>query len=232
VLRGTDSDLPLAKSFYVAAGETDTPGEWAAWAEDQKASNPGYSVRDFRADIEQDQQLFTDPSERHAVHFSSASPEWYTPPEIIAAVLDFFDQIDLDPCSNSKDAPNVPAAHHLTTDDDGLHAAWWGRVYVNPPYGREIGPWVQRACNSYLIREIEAAILLVPARTDTEWFRHLRDFPRCFIGGRVRFISPDGEVAGAPFPSALVYLGDEIDRFTRAVSHLGDVFTRYTPREV
>lgn len=227
VLRSTDSDLPLAKSFYVVAGETDAPAEWVAWAEDRKAENPAYSVRDLRTDIEQDSHLFTEPAERHAVHFSSDTPEWYTPPAIIKAVEDFFDRIDLDPCSNSKDAPNVPANQHLVADDDGLHAPWWGRVYMNPPYGREIGPWVSRACRSYEMREIEAAILLVPARTDTEWFRRLRDFPICFIGGRVRFISSDGEAAGAPFPSALVYLGDEFDRYARAVAHLGDVWTRY-----
>lgn len=171
------------------------------------------------------------PSDRHAVHFTSETPEWYTPPAIIETVEEFFDVIDLDPCSNSKTAPNVPARRHWTIEDNGLRAPWAGRVYVNPPYGREIGAWVSRACDAYASRAIEAAILLVPARTDTEWFRRLRDFPICFIGGRVRFIGPDGAGDAAPFPSALAYVGDEVERYARAVAHLGDVWTRY-PLEV
>jgi len=233
-----DGDLPLAKSFYIEAGQTTNPPLWIAHAEDRKAENPTYSVRDFRADIEQDQHLFADPvadpwdapealPARHAVHFTSDTPEWYTPPAIIETVVDFFDAIDLDPCSNSKSTPNVPAAQHWTQDDNGLIAPWHGRVYVNPPYGREIGGWVARAVHAYERREIEAAILLVPARTDTEWFRRLRDFPICFIGGRVRFIGPDGEADAAPFPSALIYIGDETERYARTVAHLGDVWTRY-----
>lgn len=228
-LRNSSGDLPLAKSFYVAAGETDTPQEWVAWAEDRKAENPGYSVRDFRAEIEQDQHLFDQPSapEPRAVHFSSASPEWYTPRPVIDAVINFFDAIDLDPCANSHKAPNVPASARFTKDDDGLTRPWFGRVYMNPPYGREIPPWIEKACGAYETREIEAAILLVPARTDTEWWRRMRDYPVCLIDGRLRFIGPEGEVAPAPFPSALVYLGDEIDRFASAVAHLGDVWVRH-----
>ena len=46
-------------------------------------------------------------------------------------------EIDLDPCSNSKAQPNVPALNHFTVEDDGLEQKWFGRVYMNPPYGRE-----------------------------------------------------------------------------------------------
>lgn len=182
------------------------------------------------AHVAQTVEHFRQP-DRHAVHYSSETPEWYTPPAIIEAVTEFFDVIDLDPCSNSKTTPHVPAQQYWTIEDNGLYAPWHGRVYINPPYGREIGAWVARACDTYASRAIEAAILLVPARTDTEWFRRLRDFPICFIGGRVRFIGPHGAGDAAPFPSALVYVGDEVERYARAVAHLGDVWTRY-PLEV
>ena len=42
------------------------------------------------------------------VHFSSESAEWYTPGEIIERVQRVLGAIDLDPCSNSHDAPHVP----------------------------------------------------------------------------------------------------------------------------
>lgn len=52
---------------------------------------------------------------------------------------------------------------------DGLAHSWAGeRCYMNPPYGREIGPWVEKAR-----REAERGALVVgllPARTDTAWF--------------------------------------------------------------
>lgn len=167
----------------------------------------------------------TDPAPGNLdVHFSSATPEHYTPEHIIATVVSFFDSIDLDPCAEEGDTKTVPARVHFTASDDGLSRPWFGRVYMNPPYGRAIGPWVEKLADAYESREIEAGIALVPARTDTAWFRRLRDFPRCEIRGRLTFVGND---ESAPFPSVLVYLGDELDRFARAVADLGDVFVRY-----
>lgn len=163
--------------------------------------------------------------DRMAVHYSSASPEWYTPAHIVAAVASFFDAIDLDPCAEDGDPKTVPAARHFTAADDGLAREWFGRVYMNPPYGDAIGAWVAKAVASYDSRAIEAAILLVPARVDTAWFRQLDRFALCFINGRLKF---GGHEDSAPFPSALVYLGDEIDRYTAAVAHLGRVFLLHT----
>lgn len=159
-----------------------------------------------------------------AIHHSSATPEHYTPAHIIAAVVDFFDAIDLDPCAEEGDAKTVPARVHYTAANDGLALPWFGRVYMNPPYGRAIDAWVERLVAAYESGEIEAGIALVPARVDTAWFRRLRDFPRCEIRGRLTFVGND---ESAPFPSVLIHVGDETERFARAVAHLGDVFVRY-----
>lgn len=165
--------------------------------------------------------------DRLAPLYSSASPEWYTPAHVVAAVLDFFDEIDLDPCSNSHQDPVIPARQHFTQEDDGLSRPWWGRVYINPPYGSEVIDWTTRAVTAYLSREIEAAILLVAARTDTDWFTPLLNFPICFIHGRLKFDGPNGTGNSAGFPSALVYLGDDYHGFAGAVAHLGPVVRRY-----
>jgi hypothetical protein len=74
---------------------------------------------------------------------SSDSGEWQTPPEVVESVVAALGAIDLDPCSNSG-TPNVPAARHFTIADNGLDQGWRGRVYMNPPYGREIGPWIDK----------------------------------------------------------------------------------------
>jgi hypothetical protein len=118
---------------------------------------------------------------RMAVHFSSASPHWCTPPEVINRVVKLFGTIELDPCSNSREHPNVPALAHLVQDDNGLSQPWRGKVYMNPPYGREIEPWVSKLVSEHACGNVAEAVALVPARVDTEWFRQFRDFPVCFF---------------------------------------------------
>jgi phage N-6-adenine-methyltransferase len=157
-----------------------------------------------------------------SVHFSSQSFEWYTPPKIIYRVVRVLGAIDLDPCSD--DERNVPAKIHFTQAEDGLRQHWVGNLFMNPPYGRTIAAWVQKLIDEYDRGSVTAAIALVPARTDTIWFRKFRDWPVCFIAGRLRF---SGHENSAPFPSALVYLGEHIDKFNATFSDVGDVWVRW-----
>lgn len=165
---------------------------------------------------------------RLAVHFSSATPEHYTPREIIDAALACMGAIDLDPCSNSHESPNVPATEHFTIDDDGLAQEWHGRVYMNPPYGRDIVAWVEKLDTEHRAGRAIEALALVPARTDTQWWQTLRDYPVCFITGRLKFIN-EGNGESAPFPSAVIYLGTNIDHFYYAFNDLGDIYQRIEP---
>lgn len=159
-----------------------------------------------------------------SVHFSSDSEEWYTPPEIIERTVKVLGEIQLDPCSNSGAKPNVPAASRYTQADDGLVQPWHGTVYMNPPYGRVIDAWVDKLILEYKSGRTMQAIALVPARVDTDWFRKFRDFAVCFIDGRLKF---SGHQNSAPFPSAVVYLGGDIDRFHDSFSDLGDIWIRW-----
>jgi len=161
--------------------------------------------------------------DKMAVHFSSETPEHYTPQIIIEAVLACLGQIDLDPCSNSHDDPNVPAVQHFIQEDDGLVKMWHGKVYMNPPYGREIDKWVEKLCTEHEAGRTVEAIALVPSRTDTQWWRRLRDYPVCFIEGRLSFGDSGNS---APFPSAVFYLGEELGNFYQAFYGLGDCWQR------
>ena len=82
---------------------------------------------------------------------------------------------------------------------------------MNPPYGREIGDWIQKAWDEK--QNGVTTVCLVPARTDTKWWsifwdhdihrvRDPSDEVR-FVKGRIRF---DGAPAAAPFPSAIIVL--------------------------
>lgn len=156
--------------------------------------------------------------EKMEVHYSSETPEWGTPQKIIKRVISVFGKIDLDPCS---DGVTVPAATHYTVKDDGLSLDWGGRVYMNPPYGREIADWTEYLCDQYECGNIQEAIALVPSRTDTKWFRGLKHYPRCFIWGRLHF---SGCKNAAPFPSMVVYLGPNSRAFCQAFGDIGDVY--------
>lgn len=65
---------------------------------------------------------------------SSQTNEHYTPTSFLSKVFDFFhNQIDLDPSSNSKVAPQVPAQLHYTAEENGLSLPWYGNIFCNPP---------------------------------------------------------------------------------------------------
>jgi phage N-6-adenine-methyltransferase len=150
---------------------------------------------------------------------SSATPEWYTPPEIIEATVKVLGAIDLDPCADAD--KQIPAATHYTQDDDGMAQEWRGRVYMNPPYGSEIVRWVQRLCEQYAAGAVPEAIALVPARTDTQWWDEVSGAPVCFIRGRLKF---SGHENSAPFPSAVVYLGANRKKFAKVFGALGHIY--------
>ena len=139
------------------------------------------------------------------VHYSSKSNEWGTP-------QDLFDQLDevyqftLDPCATPD---NAKCLKYYTKEEDGLSKDWSGEcVFMNPPYGREIGKWVKKAYEESLKGVV--VVCLIPARTDTKYY-HDYIFPYAevqFIKGRVKFDNGTGEFNPAPFPSAIVIFGD------------------------
>jgi ParB-like chromosome segregation protein Spo0J len=171
--------------------------------------------------VSQDTERVEKAKERLAPLMSSASPEWYTPQAILECVVRVMGEIDLDPCSNSDGPPNVTATTHYTRKDDGLTREWYGRVYMNPPYGREIDDWAKKLVEEYKAGRVKQAIALVPSRTDTAWFRRFREYPRCFVHGRLSF---SGHDSPAPFPSMIVALGCNPDQFAKGFTNIGDIY--------
>lgn len=169
-------------------------------------------------------------SAENSIHHSSASVEHYTPKFLITVIENFFDGvIGLDPCSNSG-IPNVPALHHFSFIDNGLIRPWLSirrkptNVFMNPPYGRGIiDKWIKKLCEEYSNGNVYEAITLVPARTSTKWFDRFEEFgcPTCFIDGRLTFIGNDN---GAPFPSAICYFGERVERFSDFFSPYGSIW--------
>jgi DNA-binding CsgD family transcriptional regulator len=158
---------------------------------------------------------------RLAPLMTSETAEWYTPREVVEAAVAALGAIDLDPCA--EPAKGIPAARHFTQAEDGLKRHWLGRVYMNPPYGGVISDWTEKLAAECASGGVSAAVALVPARTDTAWFRNLPATVACFISGRLRF---SGHENSAPFPSVALYLGPEPERFRAAFRPLGETWTR------
>lgn len=139
---------------------------------------------------------------------SSTHHGWHTPPEILEILYGVFRQFDLDPCSPSSDRRIAPvkARVRFTIADDGLSLPWFGRVFMNPPYGRELPRWTAKARKEVAAQRARVVAAILPSRTDTRWW-HTDLVGHAHIGflqGRIRF--GDGAQA-APFGSAIVVWG-------------------------
>ena len=131
------------------------------------------------------------------VHFSSQTVEWPTDQKVFDDLNAEFN-FTLDPCCTKDSAK---CGRYFTKEDDGLSQSWDGhRVFMNPPYGREIGEWIKKA---YISRQHGAVVVcLIPSRTDTKWWHdYVMKGEIRFIKGRLKF---GGHKNSAPFPSAIV----------------------------
>jgi phage N-6-adenine-methyltransferase len=136
----------------------------------------------------------------HSVHFSSASDEWATPQELFDGLAWVYGGFTLDPCAT---AGNAKCKRFFTREDDGLSQPWTGKVFMNPPYGRQIGRWVRKAFEES--RDGAFVVCLLPARTDTRWWQDYATRGHIyFLRGRLRF---GNATNAAPFPSAIVTFG-------------------------
>ena len=75
---------------------------------------------------------------------------WNTPPEFVNDVLEFFDnKLDLDPCCNDIENPNVPAKKLFDEKINGLTQNWVAEsVFMNHPYSNS-KEWIPYAVSQY-----------------------------------------------------------------------------------
>lgn len=143
---------------------------------------------------------------KNEVMFSSKSDEWETP-QWLFDELDREFNFNLDPCATDE---NHMCPEYFTREQDGLEQNWGGRtVWCNPPYS-QIKQWV-RKCYYEGHKPNTVVVLLVPSRTDTQWFQNyvLHRAELRFINGRLRF---NGSNNNAPFPSALVIFRGAVEK--------------------
>jgi hypothetical protein len=130
--------------------------------------------------------------------------------------------IDLDPASCEFANDTVQARNIYTIDHDGLKQRWYGNVWLNPPYSSSlISKFAEKLVESK--DDIDQAIVLVNNATETKWFNNLIGvasavvFPR----SRVKFYMKSGKNGSPLQGQAIIYVGDNPQRFLDVFSDYG-----------
>ena len=80
-------------------------------------------------------------------------------------------------------------------------------TWLNPPYGRQMPKFIQRALNQVQEGNTNRVVCLIASRTDTKIFQEVI-FPYAselyFIKGRIKFLKNGEKVQGANFASVFV----------------------------
>lgn len=164
---------------------------------------------------------------------NSTKKDWNTPPKYIEAIIDFFGEVDLDPCSNEFSL--VDAKEKFLLPKNGLLEEWnFKKIYVNPPYGRNpcnktsLYDWIKKGLDANTKFGVEI-LYLIPVATNTKHFKNIifKDFSSiCFLNDtRLRFYNQGIEdLKGAPMACCLCYLGNDMDKFNKTFSKYGKCF--------
>lgn len=132
--------------------------------------------------------------------------EWGTPQALFDLLNDRF-RFDLDAAASEVNAKHE---QYFTKDDDALSRCWnynpllFRSVWLNPPYGRDIGKWLAKAYEES--REGAVVVVLTFARTDTRWWHDyaMKASEVMLIKGRVKFERDGVPQQAAPAPSCVL----------------------------
>ena len=172
-------------------------------------------------DLPERKKPVSDPH-RYTGMFMSDRHDWGTPDYIFDTLHKEF-QFDLDAAASK---PNAKCDRYLDKEADSL-ASDWSRlssscVWLNPPYGRTIGKWMEKAHNESL-RGCKV-VCLIFARTDTAWWHDYvsKAYEVRLIRGRINFIDPQTGLkgkTGSVAPSALI-IYKKSDRVFPVYTHM------------
>ncbi len=182
---------------------------------------------------------------------SSATNEHYTPKDVIAAARETMGGIDLDPASCAQANRLVGATHYFAQGQNGLLPPWAGRVFLNPPGGREFPPdekhrlgsgrpnsqlWWPKLAEEYMSGRVTQAIFIGFSIEILQTSQNLPgfiplDFPFCVPKGRLAFL--DEQLVPQTQPThanVIVYLpppkvgtAEGLARFAKAFRGIGRV---------
>ncbi|MGH8000688.1 MAG: DNA N-6-adenine-methyltransferase [Brasilonema sp.] len=161
---------------------------------------------------------------------SSKTSEWYTPVYIIESARKVMGGIYLDPASNPIAQRWIKAGSYYTKEQNGLSLPWYGRVWLNPPFGRVnsrqgvygAGVWFRRLYKEYTEADVFEALAL--GRGDSDGFKLLTRICYFVECDRIAFVSADGITKNKPVPGTKIfYLGLNVTEFIQEFRQYGTV---------
>ena len=162
---------------------------------------------------------------------------YLTPSSILDPVRQYFGGvIPLDPATEPSNPTKATwfgtkkGSNSAQDLGNGLAVQWslYDGTFINPPYGKEIRLFCRRICEEAALGAEIIALLPAGARFSTRYFQDYIFNPHleaaAFIRGRVKFLRPDGTVAGQnPYDSVLYGFNVDVDKFTQCFAPLGKV---------
>jgi hypothetical protein len=170
----------------------------------------------------------------HVTH-NSGKIDWYTPTAELELVREVLGTIDLDVASSAAANKRVRAKRYfsLAADALGPRRRWRGRVFMNPPYRRDLcAAFVERLLAEYAAGHVTEAIVLTNNCTETEWGQKLVRMAAavCFVSGRISFDDAAGGPSQSPLQGQMYcYLGRTPFRFLDVFRHRGVVVFARVP---
>ncbi len=200
------------------------------------------------------------------INQTSGTTEYYTDPRIVKPAQRMVKQFDLDPASSLKANETIRARKIITEpaysilgyrenlpvrlyeNAGGLDHNWYGKVWMNHPFGTSVYPcelncnkascikrgwhtasyipgnndWILKLVQEYKRGRITEAFCITFAATSEKWFQPLLLYPQCFLSPRTNYYTPDGKIKkGITKGSVITYLGTRAREFERMYDHLG-----------
>ena len=155
------------------------------------------------------------------VSYNSGNNEWYTPLEYVNSARFVMGCIDLDPATTEEINEKIKAEFYYTKTTDGLSQKWHGNIWMNPPYENGL---ISEFIDKLNYETFLSAIVLVNNATETKWGNTLINMSDvvCFIKGRIRFISIDGEEKNSPLQGQMIcYIGSNPEKFINEFKKYG-----------
>ncbi len=130
--------------------------------------------------------------------YKSDKMDWGTPQYIFDYLNKEFN-FTLDVCADSN---NTKCKNFFSIENNGLSQNWDDNIcWMNPPYGRDIKNWVEKAYRES--RKNCTCVCLVPVRSDTKWWHDyvMKSFEIRLFNKRLSFAGANNK---APFPAAII----------------------------
>ena len=126
---------------------------------------------------------------------SERRTDWETPQDLFNLLDEEF-HFTLDVCANNV---NRKCERYFSPEVNGLAQEWTGVCWMNPPYGRNMQWWIQKAYDS--AKAGATVVCLLPVRSNNEWWKLVITAEVRFIRKKIKFVGADHDLM---VPSAIV----------------------------